>query len=249
MGIFRVGERQLADGYRLMSHIHLPDGVLPAWLWLSGYAVAVLLIAALWRGGRTTAEPQRFALLGIFAAVMILVAMIEIPPFGFHFNLSVVSGIILGPRLAVLAALIVNLVLALIGHGGITVIGLNTFILSTEMIAGYYVFRLLSRVIRIRAGKAGFIATAAGLACGAGLAYGVLAVGSPWIDRSLQSAAGIEELGPGTAGPHLSLVRLAVIIFGIGAVGWVAEAVLSAAILGYLERIYPGLIAEGKVEQ
>lgn len=225
-----------------MSHIHLPDGVLPAWLWLSGYAVAILLIAVLWRGGRTTAEPQRFALLGIFAAMIILVAMIEIPPFAFHFNLSVVTGIILGPRLAVLAALIVNLILALIGHGGITVIGLNTFILSTEMIAGYYVFRLLSRVIRIRAGKSGFVATVAGLACGTALAYGVLALGSPWIDRSLQSAAG-EELGPGIAGPHLSLVRLAVIMFGIGAVGWVAEAVLSAAILGYLERIYPGLVS------
>ena len=29
-----------------MTHIHLPDGVLPAWLWVSGWAVALVLVFA-----------------------------------------------------------------------------------------------------------------------------------------------------------------------------------------------------------
>jgi cobalt/nickel transport system permease protein len=232
-----------------MSHIHLPDGILPVWLWLSGYVLSALLIAILWRWGKATAEPRRFALLGIFAAIMILVMMIEVPPFSYHFNLSVVTGIILGPQLSVLAALIVNVVLALIGHGGITVIGLNSFILSAEMIVGHYAFRLISR-LHIDQSKSGFVATVIGLASGTGLGYGIIVIASPHIDRILRSAAlrpGV-ELGPGIEGPFLNLTRLAIIMFGVGAIGWVAEGLLTGAILSYLAKVYPDLISRRNME-
>lgn len=221
-----------------MSHIHLPDGILPVWLWAAGYLLAFALIGALWRGGKATAEPRRFALLGIFAAMMILVAMIEVPPVSYHFNLSVVTGIILGPQLSVLAALMVNVILSLIGHGGITMIGLNTLVLSTEMIAGWLAFRVFRRIGLTRGV---FLATIIGLLVGTSLGFGIIALGSPWIDRMLRAGA-TQELGPGIAGPSLSLMRLAIIMFGVGAVGWVVEGILSAAILGYLSKVYPGIV-------
>lgn len=226
-----------------MSHIHLPDGILPVWLWLSGYALTALVISVLWRGGKATAEPRRFALLGIFGAMMILVMMIEIPPFSYHFNLSVVTGIILGPQLAVLVALVVNLILSLIGHGGITVVGLNTLVLSVEMLAGYYVFRLLCRV-RGSLSACAFLATVIGLALGAGVAFGIIALGTPAINHVLQTAslAPGEELPPGVEGAHLNLARLAVLMFGIGAIGWILEGIVSSAILRYIQKVYPELI-------
>lgn len=232
-----------------MSHIHLPDGILPTWLWLSGYAVTAFLIAALWRWGKATADPRRFALLGIFAAIMIIIMTIEVPPFSYHFNLSVVTGIILGPQLSVLAALMVNVILALVGHGGITVVGLNALVLSTEMIAGYYAFRLLSR-LKLSVGKSTFAATIIGLAVGTAAGYGIIVLGSPWIDRVLRAASlrPGEELGPGIEGASLDLTRLAILMFGIGAIGWLLEALLSAAILSYLNRIYPGLITDRETE-
>ena len=214
---------------------------MPVWLWAAGYLLTFLLIGALWRGGKATAEPRKFALLGIFAAMMILVAMIEVPPVSYHFNLSVVTGIILGPRLSVLAALMVNVILSLIGHGGITVIGLNTLVLSTEMIAGYYGFRLLRR---IGLTKAGFMATLMGLFLGTSAGFGIITLGSPWIDRVLRAGV-TEELGPGIEGPYLSLTRLAAIMFGVGAVGWIVEGILSAAILGYLHKVYPDVVSGG----
>lgn len=232
-----------------MSHIHIPDGVLPAWLWVSGYIIVGLVIAILWRRGRATSEPRKFALLGILSAMMILIMMVEIPPFSFHFNLSVVTAIALGPQLAVLAALVVNLFLALIGHGGITVVGLNTIVLSSEMLAGYYIFRLLTRA-RLDLSRATFIATVIGLAIGTAIAFGIVAAGSPWIDRVLQTAAlrPGAELPPGVEGAHLSLVRLAAIMFGIGVIGWVLEGILSAAIIRYVARVYPDLIVGGSGE-
>jgi cobalt/nickel transport system permease protein len=226
-----------------LSHIHLPDGFLPVWLWASGYVLTGLLVAILWRWGKVNADPRRFALVGTMGAIMIVMMVLEIPPFQYHFNLSVVAGIILGPQLAVLTAFVVNVILALIGHGGITVVGLNTLVFSTESIVGYYVFMLLLRP-RLSVGKSAFAATMIALILGTTLAYGIIALGSPWIDRALQSAAlrpGMEP-PPGVSGAHLNLARLAVLMFGIGAIGWVAEALLSSAIITYLCRVMPGLI-------
>jgi len=74
-----------------------------------------------------------------------LVAMsLEILPIFYHINLSVVAGILLGPALGFLAAFIANLILAFMGHGGITVIGLNTLLLGSEAVLGHTLFYLLS---------------------------------------------------------------------------------------------------------
>jgi len=78
-----------------------------------------------------------------------LVAMnLEILPLAYHINLSVVSGILLGPALGFLAAFIANLMLALMGHGGITVMGLNTLLLGSEAVLGHTVFHLLQNRLR-----------------------------------------------------------------------------------------------------
>ena len=222
-----------------MSHIHLPDGVLPFWLWISGFAIEIVFVGILWRPGKPRTSTRDFALTSVLSAIMILVMMIEIPPFSFHFNLSVVTGIILGPRSAVLAALVVNMILALIGHGGITMIGWNSVILSVEMIAGYYVFRLLAR-LHLKLPVAAFVATFIGLALGTACGYQVIVAASPWIDSRLSASAGIGEALPyATAGIRLDLGRLALIMFGVGAVGWIVEGLLSAAVLTYLNKVYP----------
>ena len=72
---------------------------------------------------------------------MVLGASVEIVPIAYHINLTVISGILLGPSLIFLATLVVNVILALFGHGGITVLGLNTLTLSIEGILGYFLFR------------------------------------------------------------------------------------------------------------
>ena len=237
------------DGYtypgegRIMSHIHLPDGILPFWLWIAGYAMEAVLVAIVWWRRRVKIELSQFALLGVLSAIMILVMMIEIPPFSFHFNLSVATGIILGPKLAILAALIVNLILALIGHGGLTVIGWNSVVLSVEMIAGYYLFHLFTRV-HLKLPIAAFIATFIGLALGTLCAYQVIVAASPWIDRQLATARLSGEAIPYVhTDIHLDLGRVAALMFGIGALGWIVEGLLTAAILNYLNKVYPTIIS------
>src|SRR3972149_10022488 len=129
-----------------MSTIHLPDGVLPVWLWGSGLIVTILVGMVLFRFTPREKLAKRLPLLGMMSAAMVLGASVEIVPILYHVNLTVISGILLGPSLIFLATLVVNVILALFGHGGITVIGLNTLTLSIEGVFGYFLFRFFWKV-------------------------------------------------------------------------------------------------------
>lgn len=114
-----------------MTHIHIPDSVLPVWLWFSGFLLmSVCLALSLFRL-RTEDMRIKVPLLGTVAAVMLVAMSLEILPIAYHLNLSVVASILLGSSLGFTAAFIVNLMLAFVGHGGIT-IGLNTLFLGAE---------------------------------------------------------------------------------------------------------------------
>lgn len=248
-----------------MSHIHLPDGVLPWWLWGSAYLIVILLIALFGLRKSAKPDPKRFALLGIIAALMILVMSIELPLVPYHVNLSVVGGIVLGPGLGLIAVFIVNLFLSMVGHGGITTVGLNTLVMAIEMLVGYGVFRGLLR-LRAPLALAAFLAVVIGLGCGTTASYGVIYAGAPAINQTLarsthdehatvghREAAGghhheHETLEQAATGGRLNLTRLAVLMFGLGAIGWVLEGLLSAVVLGTLNRIYPDLLVARREE-
>jgi len=128
-----------------MSHIHIPDGVMPLWLILLGWIGAACLLGwATRRLGRrdirqsvprvgVTLAPARSA--GVAAAMLVAMST-EFAPIGYHMNLTVVAGIMVGPALGIVAAFIVVLILALFGHGGITVVGLNTLVIGAECVLG-----------------------------------------------------------------------------------------------------------------
>src|SRR5512139_2546137 len=131
-----------------MSHIHLPDGVLPIWLWALGFIVVILIWMILFRLMKKEELTRRLPLLGMMAAVMVLGASVDVLPIAYHVNLTVMSGILLGPSLIFLATFVVNVILALFGHGGITVIGLNTLMFSIEGVLGYFLFHLFWRLFK-----------------------------------------------------------------------------------------------------
>ena len=128
-----------------MTHIHIPDGILPVWLWVSGFLLmSVFLAISLFRL-RTEDMRKKIPLLEAVAAVMLVGMSLEILPIAYHLNLSIVAGILLGPSLGFTAAFIVNLMLAFVGHGGITVVGLNTLLLGAEAFLGHTLFYLFRK--------------------------------------------------------------------------------------------------------
>ncbi len=235
-----------------MSHIHFPDGVLPVWLWASGFIVAILIGTILLRLAKKEELTKRLPLLGMMAAVMVLGASVEIVPIAYHVNLTVFSGILLGPSLIFLATFVVNVILALFGHGGITVIGLNTLILSIEGILGYYFFHFSWRVLR-KVTPAIFLGTLIALLFSTFAMIGVVSLGTSHYEELIhQEGKGIFEFHlskekgephPGDAAEEkVSLKRFMAIVLPLGFIGWILEGVITALIARYIYRLRPDLL-------
>ena len=204
-------------------------------------------------------------LLAVVSALMLVAMSSEIVPLAYHVNLTVIAGVLLGPALSVVAAFIVQVVLAMLGHGGVTVLGLNTIMISTEMVLGWALFRLLVRALgRVRVRWAAGIATVLTLAVTTTLLVGLVALaGRPATARETGAldagslafknpfSSGVLHVGllgggekPAHA-PEVSVKRFAAIVYTLGSIGWVLEALITAWVLGYVARMRPGLLWEG----
>jgi len=260
-----------------MSHLHIPDGVLPTWLWVAGWLVTLIAVGIAGRLAERSDVRRKVPLLAIVSALMLVAMSSEVVPLAYHVNLTVIGGVLLGGPLSVIAAFIVEVVLAMLGHGGITVLGLNTVVIASEMLLGAALFRGLVVVLgRQRLRPAAFLATVLTLATttlvvvglvalsGAGateretgaldpatlsfsnpIADGVFSVGlfSGGENHSDEGTGTEEPAGEEHAGEAtLSVARFAAVVFVLGPFGWVLEALITAAVLGYVSRVRPGLL-------
>ena len=262
-----------------MSHIHIPDGVLPLWLWASGWLLALVVVGVAGKLAERTDVRRKVPLLAVVSALMLVSMSSEIVPIAYHINLTVVGGVLLGPALSVIAAFIVEVVLAMLGHGGVTVLGLNTLMIATEMVVGWALFRGLTRLLgRDHPRRAAGIATVLTLAFTTTLLVGLVAIagGGGATTRETGAldpatlrfenplahgvfSAGLFSGGEVTAekapapesqqeSTALSVKRFALVVYTLGPIGWLIEALVTAAILGYIARVRPGLLWEGALE-
>jgi len=240
-----------------MSHIHLPDGVLPVWLWASGFIIAILIGFILFRFIKKEKLTRRLPLLGMMAAAMVLGASVEIVPIAYHVNLMVISGILLGPSLIFLATFVVNVILALFGHGGITVIGLNTLTLSIEGIFGYLFFRLFWKISK-KLTPAVFLATLLALCLSTFSMIGVVGLGVSHYEelihqdeeqgifefKFLKEKGDLHREGKGKG--EADFKRFIAIVLPLGFLGWILEGIITTLMLRYIHRLRPDLLRLGK---
>ena len=236
-----------------MSHIHLPDGVLPMWLWGAGYVLAILISVILFRFEKKETLAKRLPLLGMMAAVMVLGAAIEIIPIAYHVNLTVISGILLGPSLIFLTTFVVNVILALFGHGGVTVVGLNTLVLSVEGTLGYLLFRLFWRTFR-KLAPAAFLATFLALLVSTLAMIGAVGLGTTHYEELIHQGQGKGILGfelgktrdehheAEVPGHEVNLRRFMAVVLPLGFIGWILEGIITTLILKYIHRLRPDLL-------
>ena len=231
-----------------MTHIHIPDGILPVWLWVSGFLLMSVFLALSMFRLRAMDMKQKIPLLGALAAVMLVAMSLEILPIAYHLNLSVVAGILLGPSLGFMAAFIVNLMLALVGHGGITVVGLNTLLLGTEAFLGHNLFYLFKKVLPIFWSAA--LSTVLSLFIVSLFLIGI--VGTSHVDADLFAHHHEHENGV-TEQTHehhdepesSSLRTFAIIVLSLGSIGWIVEGAITGAIIQFISKVKPDLLAHG----
>ena len=220
--------------------MHIPDGILPVWLWVSGFLIMACLLAFSLYRLRGMDMKKKIPLLGVLSAVMLVAMSLEIIPIAYHLNLSVATGILLGPSLGFVAALIVNLMLAFMGHGGITVIGLNTILLGAEAMLGHTFFYFLTQ--RLSTYWRAALATVLALFL---------------VSLFLIAIVGISHIDPQTYGHEhevvsehghdnaasTSLTTFAVVVLSLGVIGWIIEGAITGAVIRFISQVRPDLLA------
>jgi len=204
-------------------HIHVPDGVLPVWLWSLGYLLLAFFLFISLR--KVRGDEKR----GIYSAAMSAAMLVAMSiPLGvpYHINLTVLAGIILGPWWALISDFVTNFVLATFGHGGITIVGLNTIVTWIESLIGLYIFKMLGRAFKqkswrfaVSAGVSTFIA----LALSALLVIGIVAA------SRVNPSDEVHE--------NESITIFASITLPIALIGAVVEAIVTSLIVMYMRKI------------
>ncbi|HIH02839.1 MAG TPA: energy-coupling factor ABC transporter permease [Methanoregulaceae archaeon] len=212
-----------------MAHIHLQDGTLPfAWaaFW---WALALLLLAVcLVRLRRRPLEPGPVTLAAFCTATVFALSQVEIPILGgVHLSLMPLSGILLGPLLGSVVALVANIFSAAVGHGGWSVIGANILVNATEIGTAWAVFRAT-------AGRQGSV-----FMRGAGATFLALLAGT-LVMIGIVSVSGIQGVTEGAGAVASGLVVIGAINLGVGAV----EAIVTGYLLAYLARVRPDILGE-----
>ena len=218
-------------------HIHVPDGVLPVWLWTLGYITVTIFLSAAVR--KVRGDEKR----GIYAASMSAVMLVAMSiPLGvpYHINLTVLAGIILGPWWALISNFVTNLILATFGHGGITIVGLNTMVTWFESLVGLYIFMTLRAAFKLRKWRftvATGVSTFTALVLSTVLVIGIVAA------SGVNPAEAIHHEHEGGEEPQISMAVFAALVVPIALVGAVIEAIITSLIVMYARKVRPTLIS------
>ncbi len=233
-----------------MSHLHFPDGFLPLWLWLAGLCVTALITAFFVMRTNRQDTSKHLPLVAVMAAVMIVGMSLEIVPLAYHINLAVPSGILLGPALGFIATLVVNIFLALFGHGGITTIGLNTLTVGSEVILGWVLFRHVVRFKQVW-GRV-FLSTFGSLtlvhlALLFMLAFTAPSLVTPPEEEGLvhfEWLAPKEEDRVEEVSEVRDIKKFLAVTFGLSTAGSLIESLISATLITYLIRFRPTILKQ-----
>ena len=196
---------------------HLVDGVLSTPVIIAGAAIAVAGISI----GLRRIDGDRLPYCGLMSAGFYVASLVHVPvgPSNVHLILNGLLGVVLG--WAAFPAIFVALLLQALffGHGGITVLGVNTVIMGLPAVACFYLFAPLVR----RQGRHAW-------ACGA--LAGALAI--------LLTCVGVAT-ALALSGREYVLVAKLIIIAHLPVM--IVEAVVTGTIVVFLQRVKPEVLA------
>jgi cobalt/nickel transport system permease protein len=121
--------------------VHISAGVLQ-WPWLvAGFVIAALLILA---GSIHLPEDEDMAITAVFTAVFFVASLIHIRvgPTSVHLLMNGLVGVTLGRRACLAIPVGLFLQAALLGHGDISTLGVNTCILAAPALIAPLVYRI-----------------------------------------------------------------------------------------------------------
>lgn len=155
--------------------MHIPDGLLPSSVYITGYAITGGVTWYSLRQISKESNPQaQIPKASLLTAAFFVLSLIHvpIPPTSIHFVLNGLMGIVLGYYAfpAILIGLFFQAVM--FGHGGIAALGTNAAMMGIPALLAYYVFHFskpLERKQKTWTGIVAFVAGAGAIALSASI--------------------------------------------------------------------------------
>ena len=217
-----------------MAHIHLGEGSFPLWALVLWTVLGVGLLAVVtYRVRKGGIKTHQIALAGIGAAASFAVFQLNLPVWGgIHMNLTGLVGILAGPLLGALIALVVNIFSAALGHGAVGLLGANVIVNASEAIVAYYAFRTLMRMDWD-------IFPASASAATIGLSVGAILMGAIIVISGVNGSA--------LPRPDLTIAVAGMVGINLGVA--IIEGILTGFIVQFLASVRPDLIPGASREE
>lgn len=221
--------------------MHIPDGYLSPSTCAALYAASAPFWAVAVRKMRSVLSTRFVPLVSLFAAFSFVIMMFNVPlPGGTtgHAAGVAIAAIVLGPWLGMLAITIALAIQALFfGDGGILALGANSFNIA---IAGSLV---ASGIYRLISGTSPILARRRVLAAGvAGYAAMNVAALLTAVQFGIQPALFQDALGAPLYAPYPLAIAVPAMMIGHLTVAGLAEGLVTAAILAWLQKSEPSLL-------
>jgi cobalt/nickel transport system permease protein len=231
--------------------LHIPDGYLSPASCAALYAgAAPFWYLSLLRMKRAF-DTQMVPLLSVFAAFSFIIMMFNLPLPGGTTGHAVgvgIAAIVLGPWASILGISIAIVIQAVFfGDGGITTVGANCFNMAiVGSLAAYVIYSALSGRASITSARR---VIAAGLAGYAAINLAALAAA---IEFGIQPLLYQDASGAPLYAPYPLRIAIPAMMIGHLTIAGLAEMVVSAGVVAYLQRSEPSLLkrtAPGAVER
>jgi cobalt/nickel transport system permease protein len=221
--------------------MHIPDGYLSPSTCAGFYAAAAPFWYVALRRVKAALRTRAIPLLSVFAAFSFLIMMFNLPlPGGTtgHAVGMAISAIVLGPAMSILAISIALLVQALLfGDGGITAFGANCFNMAiVGSLTAFCVYRVLAWKAEITsfrrvvaAGVAGYAAINLAALCAA-------------VEFGIQPMLFHDASGAPLYAPYPLSISIPAMMLGHLTFAGLAELIVSAGVVGYLQRASPEIL-------
>jgi cobalt/nickel transport system permease protein len=221
--------------------MHIPDGYLSPATCATMYAGAVPFWWYALRRVRRMLHTRMVPLVSVFAAFSFIVMMFNLPLPGGTTGHAVGVGmatIVLGPWASMVAISIALAIQALFfGDGGITAFGANCFNMAIAgSLVSYAVYRVLSGRVAVTAARRVVAAGVAGY-----VAINVSALLAA-VEFGIQPLLYRDASGAPLYAPYPLHIAIPAMMIGHLTVAGMAELVLSAGVVAYLQRAEPSLL-------
>ena len=230
--------------------MHISEGVLPGGVLIAGWILtAVLIIASvMWSRKRFENLSEKIPLVAAITAAFFVACLFKLPvsATSLHLVLSGMVGIILGPLAFI--CIFIGLVLQafLLQSGGITVLGVNSFVMGFPAMLAYFVFKACSKKLNssVSAGVASVFAIILSTVILAivltvsGITFGSL-------DKLYDIVANIPVLS--TIVFALSDTKFGLTLFLLMVMNFplmIVEGIICAFIIPFIEKVKPEMLEE-----